>query len=634
MTPAPPIVRIGIVTHNRAEILPRALQSALRQDYPRLEILVVDDGSTDATSALRERFPQARWWRNEQPQGYREARNRMMQEPGADFFCSLDDDSWFLEDDALSCAVALFAEKERLGAAALQILDHSQSERSGRGPDRPAHTFVGCGHVLRLSAVAEAGWYGKVPGDYGAEEKDLSIHLLDLGWDVREMPGVHVWHDKTMTARHVDVQHGSGVCNDLAFAFKRCPWLLLPGVLPGKIFSHLLFSLRFACKSPRKLCRFEREIRQQIGALGFAGPTLRGIGRFFRHGRELMKCRQAVSLATWHEYRRRSHQSLPPYPEEKPARVTISITTRNRLQDLRETLQNLRGLSPPADEMIVVFDGMEMKTVGEVSREFPEVKLVVNPQWQGSIPSRDRILREAAGEIVLSLDDDSHPIESDFISRLKRLFTENPAVAVLTFPQITDEFPASFTQIRAQAGRRAWVGSFTNSGAALRRSIYLRLSGYVPEFRHAYEEPDYALQCIAAGYRVMVEPSLTIRHHYSRSSRNEIRTHHFHSRNELWSVFLRCPLVLLPVVAPFRVARQFIYACKRGLRWAVREPAWWLDFLRVLPLALRHRHAVNIRSYWRWMRLIRRSESLGQENMILSAQHRKHAFAVSNAIPP
>jgi hypothetical protein len=30
-----------------------------------------------------------------------------------------------------------------------------------------------------------------------------------------------------------------------------------------------------------------------------------------------------------------------------------------------------------------------------------------------------------------------------------------------------------------------------------------------------YEEPDYALQCVAAGYDVLFSPIITIRHHYS-----------------------------------------------------------------------------------------------------------------------
>ena len=48
-----PLVSIGIPTYNRAEsYLPLALDSALSQDYPNLEIIVSDNASTDGTEAF------------------------------------------------------------------------------------------------------------------------------------------------------------------------------------------------------------------------------------------------------------------------------------------------------------------------------------------------------------------------------------------------------------------------------------------------------------------------------------------------------------------------------------------------------------------------------------------------------
>ena len=56
-----------------------------------------------------------------------------------------------------------------------------------------------------------------------------------------------------------------------------------------------------------------------------------------------------------------------------------------------------------------------------------------------------------------------------------------------------------------------------------------------------YQEPDYALQCVAAGYHVLFSPVITIRHHYSGHGRDEICVHHRHARNEFWSTLMRCP---------------------------------------------------------------------------------------------
>src|SRR5205085_8572336 len=98
-------VLIGITTQNRAAILPKAIQSALEQDYPDKEIAVFDDASTDETRDLQARFPQVRWYRSEEAQGYLPARNRMMRETDADLYFSLDDDAWFVKGDELALGV-------------------------------------------------------------------------------------------------------------------------------------------------------------------------------------------------------------------------------------------------------------------------------------------------------------------------------------------------------------------------------------------------------------------------------------------------------------------------------------------------------------------------------------------------
>jgi glycosyltransferase involved in cell wall biosynthesis len=45
----PPVVSISVVNYNYARILPAAIDSALSQTWPHVEVVVVDDGSTDAS---------------------------------------------------------------------------------------------------------------------------------------------------------------------------------------------------------------------------------------------------------------------------------------------------------------------------------------------------------------------------------------------------------------------------------------------------------------------------------------------------------------------------------------------------------------------------------------------------------
>ena len=284
--------------------------------------------------------------------------------------------------------------------------------------------------------------------------------------------------------------------------------------------------------------------------------------------------------------------------------VAVCIATHNRRADLENTLAVLAHLDPPPAEVLITADGCTDGTVEWLRAQYPHHRLTVNAQARGSTGSRDAMFRAATSDIVLILDDDSHPIETDFLGRLPQLFESHPRAAVLTFPQRSDEFPGSLQA--TDFGPSYLAGTYVNCATAIRRAVFLELGGYPEEFRIAYDEPDFALRCVSAGWKVRYETSLTIRHHYSGVMRNEMRMHHTHARNELWSVWMRCPAPQLLAVALFRLARQFGYAWKRGLDWVAQEPRWWMAAIRGLPRCWSHRQPVPWPRYRAWMELVRR----------------------------
>jgi len=281
--------------------------------------------------------------------------------------------------------------------------------------------------------------------------------------------------------------------------------------------------------------------------------------------------------------------------------LSVMITTRNRIGELRRTWRALQQLIPPPLEVLITMDGCTEDVVEAVRTELPEARVFVNQIGLGSVASRDRMMREARGDLVLALDDDSCPEHLDCIARIVPFFEQRPQLAVLHFPQRTDEYPETLAQ--TNFGSEHLTRSFANSGAVLRRSTYLQLPGFESRFFHMYEEPDYALQCVAAGYDVLYSPIVTIRHHYSGQARDEIRIHHRHARNEFWSTLLRCPFPFAIGMAAWRVFSQFRYACKRGGSWVIREPSWWWQALGEIPYCVRKRRPVSWRGYRRWLRL-------------------------------
>src|SRR5262245_25904674 len=120
-------------------------------------------------------------------------------------------------------------------------------------------------------------------------------------------------------------------------------------------------------------------------------------------------------------------------------KTSVMITTRNRCSDLERTLSALRQMTPLPEEILVTADGCEDGTIAMVREKFPNCRLFENSPGLGSVPSRDHMLREAVGELVLSLDDDSYPVDNDFFAKLPALLASRPEAAVITFPELRDD---------------------------------------------------------------------------------------------------------------------------------------------------------------------------------------------------
>lgn len=235
---------LGIVTRDRALLVRKAINSALNQNVDDLSIWVINDSSTDSTRQIASEYPRITWIDWALPRGCIAAREYLMRRISADYFVSLDDDAWFLEGDEISIAAKYLEENQSIGAVAFDILSPDRPQPGSRTNPRTVATFIGCGHMIRLSAARQAGFYEMSPGLYGAEEKDLCLRLLDAGYSTALLPGVHVWHDKTTLERNISMQHCSGVCNDLVMSFRRTPFWLLPATMLFKFYRHWMFSIQ------------------------------------------------------------------------------------------------------------------------------------------------------------------------------------------------------------------------------------------------------------------------------------------------------------------------------------------------------------------------------------------------------
>ena len=104
-----PLISILIPCHNAAPFIAATLESALAQTWPKREIIVVDDGSTDDSLALARRFESRGVQVLDQPnRGASAARNRALQAARGDYFQFLDADD-LLSPKKIAAQLAVLA---------------------------------------------------------------------------------------------------------------------------------------------------------------------------------------------------------------------------------------------------------------------------------------------------------------------------------------------------------------------------------------------------------------------------------------------------------------------------------------------------------------------------------------------
>ena len=199
-----PLVSVIIPVHNGARFLPDAIACILEQDYPALEIIVVDDGSTDNIAEVVAALPVDVRFIRQVNAGPSTARNRGIHLASSDIIAFLDvDDLW--PQGNLSAMVSLLEAEPEVDV----LLGRGQLVRI-TGPLRSDIQFIGnpeesfpyyIGAALyrrrafqRLGTFDESLWFG--------DDNDWFNRLHESGLAHRQLPQITLFvrrHDSNMT---------------------------------------------------------------------------------------------------------------------------------------------------------------------------------------------------------------------------------------------------------------------------------------------------------------------------------------------------------------------------------------------------------------------------------------------------
>ncbi|HRK29963.1 MAG TPA: glycosyltransferase [Tepidisphaeraceae bacterium] len=214
-----PTVSIILSTRNRCATTLETLSriEACGLDDHAYELIVVDNASRDGTpDAIAREFRRACLIRLDRNEGS-VAKNHGLLRAAGKYVAFFDDDSFPLPG-SVERMVRHFQLNPRLAAAGFTVtLPNGRRECSAY-----PNVFIGCGVGLRRSALIEVG---PLPHDFfmQAEEYDLSLRLLDAGWQVQTFDDLHVHHAKSPATRSSAQKMRLDVRNNLLVVMRRFP---------------------------------------------------------------------------------------------------------------------------------------------------------------------------------------------------------------------------------------------------------------------------------------------------------------------------------------------------------------------------------------------------------------------------
>jgi len=184
-----PRVSVILSTYNRQATLERAITSVLAQDHPTLELLVVDDCSSDDTPDLLARWSgddRVRVLRNEANRGLPASLNRAIRHARGAYLARIDDDDHWTDPGKLTAQLRWMASHPRgvlIGTAYVdewgRTITNPETDSAIRRQMLLRCPFCHSSILMRAEAVAAAGGYDETL-PY-AEDWELWMRVGRLG---------------------------------------------------------------------------------------------------------------------------------------------------------------------------------------------------------------------------------------------------------------------------------------------------------------------------------------------------------------------------------------------------------------------------------------------------------------------
>jgi glycosyltransferase involved in cell wall biosynthesis len=184
-----PLVSITICTYNRADMISKAIQSALEQTYENIEIIVVDDASTDNTEVVVKSIQseKIKYFKNPKNLNIAGTRNNTVKYSNGKYIAILDSDDYWIDNEKIEKQVKFLEQNNEcalVGSSATQIdkrdgvvgeIKNLADDESIKNNLLVRNEFVHSTVLYRKKVIEEFGLFDKNKSPF--EDYDLILKI-------------------------------------------------------------------------------------------------------------------------------------------------------------------------------------------------------------------------------------------------------------------------------------------------------------------------------------------------------------------------------------------------------------------------------------------------------------------------